>query len=392
MLFFLLRRYLFPREGNLLSFALWISVLGVALGIALLLVVLSVMTGFQEFLEKNYTRISSDLVVIPTQEISTSIPQKLAQTRGIAAFTPFNFGQGLVLKNGVGGVVLEGIDLKTASNVTPWDKTWIEKPLVDLQADNPRWLWIGVQLAKKLKIKVGEPVNVLIAEEQGRRVIPFVVTAITKFGIYDHDLRYVKMDLKVLREIFKTATRTMYKCRLSEGFNLKEVMRGLKESLGPSISVKGWDEINQNIFLAVQHQKKMLFLILEILVALSALNIVSLLMMSAYHRRKDVAILRAMGMRFSSVLTFFLLQGTIVAALGIAFGLSLGALVCHAVDRFQPPLLSESIYNVTKLPIRITPSDIGLLSLAAFSLCLLFSILPAIRTSCQRPVKALRYE
>lgn len=392
MLFFLLRRYLFPHKGNLLSFALWISVLGVALGISLLLVVLSVMTGFQGFLEKNYTRISSDLVVIPRQELSTSIPQKLARVRGIAAFTPFNFGQGLVLKDGVGGVVLEGIDLKTASNVTPWDEVWIEKPLFDLQAKNRRWLWIGAQLAKKLKIKVGEPVNVLIADGTGRMVIPFVITAITKFGIYDHDLRYAKADFRVLREIFKTAAHTMYKCRLAEGFNLKEVMRVLKESLGPSVSVKGWDEINQNIFLAVQHQKRTLFLILEILVALSALNIVSLLMMSAYHRRKDVAILRAMGMKFSSVLTFFLLQGTIVAVLGIALGLGLGVLVCHVVERFQPPILSESIYNVTKLPIRITLSDVGLLSLAALSLCLLFSVLPAMRTSFERPVKALRYE
>jgi lipoprotein-releasing system permease protein len=393
-IFFLLRRYLLPTQGNLLTFALWISVAGVALGIIQLMVVLSVMSGFQEFLRTHYSRISSELVVIPrhhSEQADRPLDQTLLSFKEIAAVSPFALGQAMLLKEGVAGVVLEGIDPKTAGTVTPLGQIWITPPLGALQESNPHWIWLGAQLAKKLGAHAGDSINLFLPGE--KKLVPFVVTAITKFGIYDHDLRYARVDLKVLEQLLGSETgEPMFKTLLKPGAELEDVAKRIKAGLGARVSVRKWSEINQNLFRAVEHQKYLLFLILEIVIGLAAMNVINLLMMSSHYRRRDVAILRSMGMGFGSVFTFFVLQGAAVGSVGIVLGVGLGVGVCHLVERFQPSILSESIYNVTRLPISVQFKDVLLIGLGAFLLCVVFSVLPALRAALARPVRALRYE
>lgn len=393
---FLLKRYLFPRAGSLLTFALWISVVGVALGIVQLMVVLSVMSGFQDLFRKNYTRISSELIVIPRggRAYDPKFSDRLSKIPGIKAITPTALGQAMLMKDGaVGGAVLEGVDPKTSSGVTPWKEIWLEKPRFDLQESNPNWIWIGKQLADKLNAKPGDTVELLIADRDARTVIPFVVTAITKFGIYDHDLRYARADLSVIQRLFHRAdAEPIYKTRLDDIDRIDRVAESVRNEFGQAATVRLWSEMNQNIFLAVQHQKKMLFLVLEIIVALAAVNVINLLMMSSQARRRDVAILRAMGMRFKSVTAFFVFQGAAVGAAGILVGIAAGYLVCQLMRVFQPKFLSESVYNVTYLPVRIEVVDVALVGAVGLVLCVLFSVIPAISAALTRPVTALRYE
>lgn len=392
---FLLRRYLFPHEGSLLTMALWVSVFGVALGIMQLMLVLSVMSGFLDLFQKNYTQISSELVVIPQQrrEVQDSFKADLLSVKGVAAVTPFGLGQAMIIKGGVGGATLEGIDVETSGSVTPWKQIWVQGPDWNLQKKNSYWIWLGVQLAQKLDVKVGDTVNVLVPSQRGRKVIPFVVTAVTKFGIYEHDLRYARISLDVLKEIFRTYfVEPMYKCRLSEGADLNSVAAAVNAKFGREVETRKWNEIHQNIFLAVEHQKKLLFLILEIIVALAAMNVVNLLMMSSHHRKRDVAILRAMGMRLWKVVTFFVAQGAAVGAVGVFFGVVGGTLLCHLVERFQPAILSEQIYNVNRLPIRIVVGDVLIVCVAGFIVCMVFSLIPALGATLTRPVTVLRDE
>jgi lipoprotein-releasing system permease protein len=393
---FLLKRYLFPSRGSLLTMALWVSVAGVALGIMQLMLVLSVMSGFLQLFEKNYTRISSQLVVIPKQKrmAEDAFRRQLTQVPGVDAVTPFGLGQAMVMKDGVGGVTLEGIELDSSTKVTPWKEIWVQEPLWELQQKNSYWMWMGVQLAKKLDVKPGDTVEVLIPSQRtGRQVLPFVVTALTKFGIYDHDLRYARVDLKSLKEVFRTHhVEPMYKTKLNADANLDEVAWALAKEFDTQIETRKWSEIHENIFKAVEHQKRMLFLILEILVALAAVNVVNLLLMSAYHRKKDVAILRALGMRLWKVIVFFVAQGAAVGRAGIVLGVGLGWVACRVAERFQPALLSERVYNVTRLPFRIDVGDVALVCGAGFLLCIGFSLIPAFGAALARPVTALRDE
>jgi lipoprotein-releasing system permease protein len=391
---FLLRRSLIPHEGSLLTLALWISVAGVALGIVQLMVVLSVMSGFQKFLRESYTRISSEMVVVPRAEHSedTDIAERVLQVKAVEAVTPFSFGQAMILKDGVGGVTLEGIDLTLSPKVVPWDDIWQEPPLDDVQARNPHWIWLGSQLAAKLHVKIGDKVKVFIPGAK-TSTFDFVVTGTTKFGIYDHDLRYAYISLGVLKEIFyPEQLLTMYKTRVSPNANLDDVVAAVEKSVGEAAYVRRWSDINRNLFLAVQHQKWMLFSVLEIIIALAAMNVVNLLMMSAHHRRRDIAILRAMGMRISEVFTFFVVQGAVVGLVGIGLGITFGYLACHLVGYLQPALLSEKVYNVTKLPIHVQVGDVIWIAVGALGVCLVFSVVPALRAAYARPVTALRYE
>ncbi len=392
--FFLLKRYLLPHEGSLLTLALWIAVAGVALGIIQLMVVLSVMTGFQKFLKDSYTRITSEMVVIPRASSLTDdeIAQRVASFPGIEAITPFAFGQAMVVKNGVGGVTLEGIDFEKSKAVTPWKQIWVTPPAQGSTQPNGNWMWIGVQLANKLKVKVGDTVNVFVPGNN-KRVFPFTITAITKFGIYEHDMRYAYLSLNVLKKLFEPEPlQTLYKVALSGSVPLDVEVDRMDKSMGDFIRIKKWSEINQNLFRAVQHQKWMLFAILEIIIGLAAMNVVNLLMMSSHHRRRDIAILRAMGMRLFHVVSFFVVQGAAVGMVGIASGIVAGLGVCSLIERFQPTLLSEKVYNVTRLPIKVDLRDVVSISIGAFVVCVVFSVLPAIKAAMARPVNALRQE
>ncbi len=392
----LLRRYLLPRQGSFLSFALWLSIVGVSLGVVQLMVVLCVMSGFIDVFERNYIRISSQIVVVPKPQslVNENMPASILNTPGVQALTAVELAQGMIVRKGsVGGVVIEGIDRETAAQVTPWEQIWVNPPRRDIEERNPYWMWMGTQLAKKLDVNVGDSVDLLVAEGQSRKVIPFVVSAIVKFGIYDHDLRYVRVGIEVLNEVFRRHhLEPLYKLKVADGASVDTVAAELKQSLGRRANVKKWSEVHQNVFLAVNHQKRLLFLILQIIVGLAAVNVINLLMMSTHQRKRDIAILRAMGLRFSQVVQFFVVQGAVVGLVGVVSGLVLGLAVCAAIERLQPSFLSESIYNVNHLPLLIRWADIGWVALSGFILCLVFSLLPALGAAMSRPVGALRYD
>lgn len=408
ILFFLMRRYCFPSQGNLLSFGLWISVAGVALSVVLLQVVLAVMAGFVDLFESSFTRIASDIIVSPKSgSLATEkVPALIASDPQVIGATPVKLGQGMVLGNGVGGVTLEGIDLSTTYKVVDWDRVFKTPPLD--RSTEPRdtyWIWIGEPLANRLQVTRGDRVELLVVDHDSRRVIPFTVGAITKFGIYDHDLRFARVDLRVLNEIFgKYHLDSAYKVRLKPGAGREAVVESLRRRLvdashldkhGKPASlaqVRPWTDFYRNVLSAVRHQKSLLFLILQIVMMLAGLNVVTLLWISANQRQEDMAVLRAVGMTFQGVLGFFLVQGAAVGLVGVGGGLLLGTCVVSLLQQWSPKILSEAVYNTATLPLKSNPGDVFAVAGCAFALCVLFSLVPAWRAAARSPVQVLRKE
>lgn len=390
----LLKRSLLPVGPQMLSFALWISVAGVALGIVQLIVVLAVMSGFQAFLQRTYTKISSEMVVIPRSDKNV-LARDILEVEGVKAVTPFQLGQAMLTKEGAVGVVLEGIDEATTSSVTPWKEIWVDPP-DSFPETKKDWIWLGQQLATKLGAKKGDKLNLFIPGQN--KVYPLRVTAITKFGIYDHDLRYARLDLTELGRLMGGEASKhdleppMFKVAVADGHTIEGTQWAILQKLGPAARIRLWSDVNQNLFKAVQHQKLSLFAILEIVIALAAMNVVNLLLMSAQARKRDMAILRAMGLRRSALFSFFVIQGAAVGIVGIIGGIGFGLLACEFIKSFQPSFLSESVYNVTRLPIQIVWTDVAWIAVCAFVICLVFSVVPAFRASRLQPIEALRYE
>jgi len=246
------------------------------------MLVISVMSGFQKYSKDTYTIITSELLVDPYEDSAPGVQERLEAIAGVAATTPVAIGQGMVVKNGVGGVYLIGTDLDSSYSVTPWEGLLAEGPVE--QATDLNWIWVGFQLAKKLRIGLGDKVNVLFVRNQRKRVIPFEVTALTKFGMYEHDLRYARIDFDVAREIFQVSMPPRYQVKLEENADLEEVKNLILKEMGEDVYVTPWYEMNKNHFASIEHQKQWLFLILEIIVLLASLNVVNLLLMSAHNK------------------------------------------------------------------------------------------------------------
>ena len=380
----ILSRYTFPRWGNLASFAIVVAIVGVAIAIAQMILVLSIMTGFEDLLKRNYTRITSEMVV--HSGVTVSVIETVAHHSGVVAVTPFYLSQAMLVTSGrVAGMVLEGIDLKTSSSVVDWDAVWRTPPI----PSDKDWIWLGVQAAKKLGVSVGDTVDIIVGDSANRGSRPVVVTAITRFGIHDHDLHYARIDAGLFTRIFGQRD-PLLKVRLAKNADPQQVRESLERSLDAGVVIRLWNELNRNIFLAVKHQKKLLFLVLEIVVALAAINVVNLLIMNTHFRKRDLAILRAIGMARGGVFVLFLVQGALIGGCGIVIGIGLGFAVCGALSRYQPLLLNEAIYNVTRLPISTDFRDVLWVSGVALVLCLLFSIFPAWRAVRMLPVDSLR--
>lgn len=377
----LLKRYLLPR-GNLTTFAMAVAVLGVAIGIATLMLVLSVMSGFEDLLKRNYTRITSDMVVFGGGVKRGDL--KLG--RDVVGVTESYYSQALLSGHGrVAGVVLEGVDPITSKAVTDWN-TVFQSPLLKVEGN---WIWLGYACAQKMGVAKGDTIEIVTFNGRKKEAIPVTVAAITKFGIYDHDKRYARIDNRLFKKLFG-GRNPVLKVRLAPFTDAETVRTILRRTIGEDVQIRLWNELHRNQFLAVQHQKKLLFLVLQIVVALSAINVVNLLVMNTYFRNRDLAILRAMGMARRDVFLLFLVQGIIIGACGVLGGIGLGVIVCFVVEHFQPHILSEAVYNVTRLPIVIRFDDVMILSVAALTVCLVFSVFPAWRATRRPPMMALR--
>jgi lipoprotein-releasing system permease protein len=398
------------RRNHFISFISLISVLGMALGVMALIVVLSVMNGFQKEIRARMLGASPHLEVVADggriQEWQAVLDQT-AQHPQVSAAAPYVAGHGMLsFGQSVQGVMVRGIDPSRESGITELSDKMKTGSLGDLHGGEFA-IVLGTDLARALGATVGE--RVMLIAPQGQitpagmmpRLKQFRVAGIFEIGMapYDNNLALIHLnDAQKLFQLGGAVTGISAKLRnidLAPG-----VARELQGRLPIDLYANDWTHQNSNYFRAVQMEKRMMFIILSLIVAVAAFNIVSTLVMAVTDKQADIAILRTLGASPRSVMKIFIVQGVVIGVVGTLLGSLGGILLALNLDVVVPfiervfgiQFLAKDVYYITELPSDLRYDEVLLVSGISFLISLVATLYPSYRASQTQPAEALRYE
>lgn len=398
-------RYL--RSKRRLSFITLISLLasgGVFVGVAALTIVLSVMNGFEDQVQRRIAGTNAHIAVLsaddrPVQP-SDSLVQRIADAAPGAAVAPFVYGKVMVAsRSSVDGMVMKGVEPSEEARVTDI-MSHLSPADSALDGGDLPGIGLGEELAVRLRVSLGDVILIsLPSEEPGGlfggvpRMKRLRVSSIFRSGLYEYDSSFGIVRIDTAREFFGLGRDvTGYELRIPDMFRAREVARGLEARLGSEYRVTNWIDLNRNLFAWMKIEKAVMFTILILIVLVATVNIVSSLVMLVLEKRRDIGVLRTMGVTPRGIMRIFLLQGTLVGIGGTALGLIVGWAISFALGRYKLLHLPGEIYFIDTLPVKIEWTDFALVGVAATALCFLASLYPAWRAARLAPVESIRYE
>ncbi|MHB8122719.1 MAG: lipoprotein-releasing ABC transporter permease subunit [Desulfuromonadaceae bacterium] len=405
------------RRSTFISIITFISTAGVTLGVMALIVVLAVMTGFEEDLKEKILGTNAHIVVIrngaPMEEYRGVI-EKLKGFKGVQAATPFIYNQ-VMLSSGknVSGVVLRGIDVASDKQVTRLSSSIVEGNIDELDpemgrgADATPGLMVGKELAKHLNLFLGDKVNVI--SPMGNitplgmmpRMKPFKVTGIFNTGMFEYDSTLAYISLNQAQRFFDLGdTVTGIQLKVEDVYHTDELARSINREMGVNFYARDWMQMNKNILFALKTEKIVMFIILTLIVLVAAFGIASTLFMVVMEKNRDIAILKSMGATAASIMKIFVLEGLIIGIIGTLIGVASGLLLAlnleHVINVIQKitgqNFFSKDIYYLDRFPSLVVPSDVLLISVTAILISFLATLYPAWQASRMLPAEALRYE
>lgn len=398
------------RRNHFISFISLISMGGVALGVAALIVVLSVMNGFQQELRTRILGVASHIQITgvgnqledwpPVAEQATRNPQVLAAA-------PYVQGQGMLsFEQQVRGVQVRAIQPDLEETVASFRGFLKRGRWEDLQPGE-FGIVLGVDLANGLGARLGDKVALIVPQGNvtiagvAPRLKAFRVTGIFEAGMYEYDNGLALIHIADGQKLYRLGNAVSgVRLKLDDLFAAPRIARDLLRTLDGRFFVSDWTRAHANFFRAVQIEKNMMFIILSLIVAVAAFNIVSTLVMAVTDKQADIAILRTLGATPRSILWIFMVQGTLIGMVGLAIGVALGLALAFNIDVVVPAIerllgiqfLAKDVYYITELPSQVQWRDVYTVSGVAFVLALLATIYPSIRAAKVNPAEALRYE
>ncbi len=416
-LFIGLRYLKAKRKSTFISIITFISTAGVTLGVMALIVVLAVMTGFEEDLKEKILGTNAHIVVVRNggpMEDYRQVMEKLKGFKGVTAATPFIYNQ-VMLSSGknVSGVVLRGIDVQSDRLVTRLSKSVTEGSLDRLEprmGDGPDalpGLLVGKELAKHLNLFVGDKINVI--SPMGNitplgmmpKMKPFRVAGIFNTGMFEYDstLAYISLDqAQAFFDLDDTVTGIQLK--VEDVYHTGELARSINRTLGMDYFARDWMQMNRNILFALKTEKVVMFVILTLIVLVAAFGIASTLFMVVMEKTRDIAILKSMGATGTSIMKIFVLEGLIIGVIGTILGVISGLLVAFNLEPIINVIqkitgqnfFSKDVYYLDRFPSLVVPSDVVLISVTAVLISFIATLYPAWQASRMLPAEALRYE
>ncbi len=390
---FLATRYLsgLRRQQPVVSVIATISVAGIALGVAALLVVLGVMSGFDADLEEKIVGANPHLLVQMEGGIADveGLSQKILETSGVAAAAPILQTQTLIRHGDEAlGILLRGVDPLKEPQVTRLPKlikqgSW---------PPAPDEIVIGSELARRWGLSAGDPIEVVGGDKKGKPVA-MKVGAIFQTGMYDYDMHLTLTQLETAKMIAGEGTLPSgIGVRLEQAIRAPEIQRRLRQKLGYPYWVVSWMDMNSNLFAALKLEKMTMFVILTLIVLVACFNIIATLLMMVVSKTKEIGILKSLGATQGGVRGIFTWAGLMIGLSGTALGTAVGLALCAALKKYQFIQLPADIYYIDHLPVKLDGPDILSVVLAALAISWVACLYPAWAAARLQPAKALRYE
>ncbi len=396
-----------PKRGSV-SLIAGIAIVGLALGVAVLIVVLSVMNGFEDVLRSRILSLTAHATISGLEgRMARWQPdvEKLQHFPGVLGAAPYIEEQGMMIHGDKSsGVLLRGILPDAEARVVDLAPHLLAGRLTDLEDGRYRVI-LGSALAAELGAKVGDRVVLLVAlgDVTPVGVIPrmraFEVTGILSIGMYEYDRRIAIVAMPDAARLLRMGGEvTGIRLKLADMYAAPRVVRAAASAIGGDVQVQDWTNEHANFFRSISITKRMLFFILSLMVAVAAFNIVSTMVMVVKGKRRDIAIMRTFGSSPRSVLSIFIVQGSLIGLLGIALGVILGVVVAvnlqdlvHGLESIVGfKFLDARVYFMSDLPARVRVSDVVRICGFAFVLACLSTVYPAVRAARLLPAESLR--
>jgi lipoprotein-releasing system permease protein len=398
------------RRTQFISFITLTSVLGIALGVTALITVLSVMNGFEAELRERILGMTSHATITGQSgqlDNWQELDQRLVGYPHIQGTAPFINGQIMInAERRVSGTMLSGILPDYEAKVSEVASKMKEGKLTDLVAGE-YGIILGIELANYLGVVVGDKITVISPQVNSTPagVVPrmrrFTIIGTFQVGMYEYDRNMALIHLDDAAKLFRLDSAVSgLRIKLDDLFNAPKITHELSQALYNNYYVSDWTLAHSNFFRAIQTEKRVMFIILLLIVAVAAFNIVSTLVMVVTDKRGDIAILKTQGLTSPSVMGIFMVLGAIIGAVGTIIGTIFGVLLALNVETIVPAIekffnvqfMAADVYYISELPSKLVWSDVYSIAGMAFFLSLLATIYPAWQAAKINPAEVLRYE
>ena len=395
-------RFLKGKEGNrFLSIITIVSAAGVALGVAVLLIVISVIDGYEAEMKNKILGSNSHIIMFKAADNGLisgyqNVASTISGEPGVSRADPFFYLQAMLsTSRGKRGIVLKGVTPAYLDVIRKFSKL----DLADKDfTGGAKKIILGKELADELGVVAGGEVNCLIPRgmEGGTvmpRVFTFVVAGIFESGMYEWDLNLAYGDIETVGNIIGAGGKaSAIEIRLDDPEKVASILEPLSAKFPFPYHMNDWRKMNRNLFSALYVQKVMLFIIVMLILVVASFNIMSTLLISVLERRRDIAVLKSVGASKRALLKLFLIKGAVIGICGTAAGNIIGLACCYLLKVYPFIKIDYTVYFLKTLPVSINPVTFGLISIYSLAVSLFFSLFPAWQASKLNPVELLRYE
>ena len=396
--------YLKPKGNSFISLLSFISIAGIAIGVMALIVVISVMNGFDHALEEKIVGIESQVVVLNYGGLMPDyrhIAKKISKIKGVKEVAPFIYTDVMLSSDTTSaGSVLRGVDIGSESKATNLGKYIIKGSLQSLNKNKHNEIILGKVLAQRLGVEIGSKISVI--SPQGEitpfGIMPksetFIVGGIMNSGMYNYDSTFSFISLKNAQNFIGLTHNevTGMEVELYNINNAMPVAAAIDKTLHSPYYALSWEQLNKNLFAALKLEKLTMFVILSLIVLVAAFNIISTLIMVVMEKRKDIAILKSIGASSKNIMQIFIIQGVVIGLIGTFIGLSAGFLISYIEEVYHIIKLPSSVYYITDLPVRMTVDEFIVIGVSALLLSFIATIYPSYKASKIDPAEGVRYE